>query len=90
MKLWALRCGDLYTDIGGLVAGDPKGVMAEVPVMCFAVDTGDGVLMFDTGMHEACCGPDPAAHFGAMWTVFEIRSLGAEIHRSAHSFMNRP
>ena len=73
MKLWALRCGDLYTDIGGLVEGDPKGVMAEVPVMCFAVDTDDGVLVFDTGMHEACCGPDPVAHFGAMWTVFEIR-----------------
>jgi N-acyl homoserine lactone hydrolase len=73
MKLWALRCGDLYTDIGGLVAGDPKGVMADVPVMCFAVDTDDGVLVFDTGMHEACCGPDPVAHFGAMWSVFEIR-----------------
>jgi N-acyl homoserine lactone hydrolase len=73
MKLWALRCGDLYTDVGGLVAGDPKGVMAEVPVMCFAVDSDDGVLVFDTGMHEACCGPDPGAHFGAMLTIFEIR-----------------
>ena len=41
--------------------------------MCFAVDTDDGVLVFDTGMHEACCGPDPAAHFGAMLTLFEIR-----------------
>ena len=73
MKLWALRCGDLYTDIGGLIAGDAKGVMADVPVMCFAVDTDDGVLVFDTGMHEACCGPDPAAHFGAMLSLFEIR-----------------
>ena len=41
--------------------------------MCFAVDTDDGVLVFDTGIHEACCGPDPAAHFGAMMTFFEIR-----------------
>jgi N-acyl homoserine lactone hydrolase len=73
MKLWALRCGNLYTDVGGLVAGDPKGVMAEVPVMCFAVDTDDGVLVFDTGIHEACCGPDPAAHFGVMLNMFEIR-----------------
>jgi N-acyl homoserine lactone hydrolase len=73
MKLWALRCGDLYTDVDGLLAGEPKGVMGEVPVMCFAVDTGDGVLVFDTGLHEACCGPDPAAHFGAMWSLFEIR-----------------
>jgi N-acyl homoserine lactone hydrolase len=73
MKLWALRCGDLYTDTGGLLAGQPTGVMGDVPVMCFAVDTGDGVLVFDTGMHEACCGPDPAAHFGSMWSVFEIR-----------------
>jgi glyoxylase-like metal-dependent hydrolase (beta-lactamase superfamily II) len=73
VKLWALRCGDLYTDVSGLLAGEPTGAMGEVPVMCFAVDTGDGVLVFDTGLHEACCGPDPTAHFGAMWSVFEIR-----------------
>ncbi|MEY2401997.1 MAG: N-acyl homoserine lactone hydrolase [Ilumatobacteraceae bacterium] len=73
MKLWALRCGDLYTDVSGLLAGEPTGVMGDVPVMCFAVDTGDGVLVFDTGVHEACCGPDPAGHFGAMLKLFEIR-----------------
>jgi len=73
MKLWALRCGNLYTDVGGLVTGQPAGAMGEVPVMCFAVDTGDGVLVFDTGLHEACCGPDPTAHFGAMLNLFEIR-----------------
>jgi N-acyl homoserine lactone hydrolase len=73
MKLWALRCGDLYTDVSGLLEGKPTGAMGAVPVMCFAVDTGDGVLVFDTGVHESCCGPDPVAHFGAMWTLFEIR-----------------
>jgi N-acyl homoserine lactone hydrolase len=73
MKLWALRCGDLHTDVGGLLAGEPTAVIGDVPVMCFAVETGDGVLVFDTGMHEACCGPDPAAHFGLMWSLFEIR-----------------
>lgn len=73
MKLWALRCGDLHTDVSGLLEGQPRGVMGNVPVMCFAVDTGDGVLVFDTGMHESCCGPDGPAHFGAMWTFFDIR-----------------
>jgi N-acyl homoserine lactone hydrolase len=73
MKLWALRCGDLHTDVGGLVGGSANGVMGDVPIMCFAVDTGDGVLVFDTGLHEACCGPDPADHFGAMWIAFEVR-----------------
>lgn len=73
MKLWALRCGDLYTDVSGLLAGEPTGVMGDVPVMCFAVETGDGVLVFDTGLNEACCGPDPTAHFGAMTTMFELR-----------------
>ena len=73
MKLWALRCGDLRTDLGGLVEGAASGTTGDVPVMCFAADTGDGVLLFDTGMHEACCGPDPEAHFGLMWSVFEIR-----------------
>src|SRR6266567_4287041 len=64
MKLWALRCGNLYTDVGGLLTGRSAGAMGEVPVMCFAVDT---------GLHEACCGGDPAAHFGAMLSLFEIR-----------------
>jgi N-acyl homoserine lactone hydrolase len=73
MKLWALRCGNLYTDVGGLLTGQSAGLMGEVPVMCFAVDTGDGVLVFDTGLHEACCGADPAAHFGSMLNLFEIR-----------------
>lgn len=73
MKLWALRCGDLRTDVGGLVDSQPSGVTADVPVMCFAVDTGDGVVVFDTGLHESCCGADPSAHFGAMWTLFEVR-----------------
>jgi hypothetical protein len=73
MKLWALRCGDLRTDIGGLLDETPSGVIGDVPMMCFAVDTGDGVVVFDTGVHEACCGPDPASHFGAMLSVFEIR-----------------
>ena len=73
MKLWALRCGDLHTDVGGLLEGKRSGIMGDVPVMCFAADTGNGVLIFDTGMHESCCGPDAAAHFGSMWTTFEIR-----------------
>ena len=73
MKLLALHCGDLATDIGGLLTGTANGTIANVPVMTFAVDTGDGVLVFDTGVHEACCGPDPAAHFGSLLQLFEIR-----------------
>jgi N-acyl homoserine lactone hydrolase len=73
MKLWALRCGDLRTDVSGLISGQARGVMGDVPVMCFAVDTADGVLVFDTGMHEACCGTNPADHFGPMMQLFEIR-----------------
>ena len=38
MKLWALRCGNLFTDVGGLVAGQPSGTMGEVPVMEVAAD----------------------------------------------------
>jgi glyoxylase-like metal-dependent hydrolase (beta-lactamase superfamily II) len=73
MKLLALHCGDLATDIGGLLTGTPNGTIGNVPVMTFAIDTGDGVLVFDTGVHEACCGPDPAAHFGSLLQFFEIR-----------------
>ena len=73
MKLLALHCGDLVTDIGGLLTGTSNGVIGAVPVMTFAVDTGDGVLVFDTGIHEACCGPNPSAHFGSLLQFFEIR-----------------
>jgi glyoxylase-like metal-dependent hydrolase (beta-lactamase superfamily II) len=73
VKLWALHCGDLRTDIGGLLDSRASGVIGDVPVMCFAVDTGDGVVLFDTGLHEACCGDDPVAHFGSMASVFDIR-----------------
>lgn len=73
MKLLALHCGDLSTDVGGLLTGTPNGVIGNVPVMTFAVDTGDGVLVFDTGIHEACCGPDASSHFGSLLQLFEIR-----------------
>jgi glyoxylase-like metal-dependent hydrolase (beta-lactamase superfamily II) len=73
VKLWASRCGDLYTDLGGLLDERPNGVIGDVPVMCFAVDTGDGVVVFETALHESCCGPDPASHFGSMLSVFELR-----------------
>ncbi len=73
MKLLALHCGDLATDIGGLLTGTLNGLIGNVPVMTFAVDTGDGVLVFDTGVSEACCGPDPSAHFGSLLQLFQIR-----------------
>jgi glyoxylase-like metal-dependent hydrolase (beta-lactamase superfamily II) len=73
MRLLALRCGDLHTDIGALLTGVPNGVLGSVPVMTFAVDTGDGVLVFDTGPHEACCGPNSLDHFGSLLLLFEIR-----------------
>jgi glyoxylase-like metal-dependent hydrolase (beta-lactamase superfamily II) len=54
MRLLALRCGDLRTDAGLLLAGRPSGTMLDLPVMTHAIDTGDGVLLWDTGMHERC------------------------------------
>ncbi len=54
MRLLALRCGDLRTDAGLLLDGRPSGTMFDVPVMTHAIDTGDGVLVWDTGMHERC------------------------------------
>jgi hypothetical protein len=54
MRLLALRCGDLRTDVGLLLDGRPSGTTFDVPVMTHAVDTGDGVLVWDTGMHERC------------------------------------
>lgn len=74
MKLIALRCGVLRTRTAGAFGGDPSpDAVGDVPVMCFAVDTGDGVFVFDTGMHEACCGAGAADHLGPLSGIFEPR-----------------
>jgi glyoxylase-like metal-dependent hydrolase (beta-lactamase superfamily II) len=44
-----------------------------MPIMCFVVDTGDGVLVFDTGLHESCCGTgaDATDRYGRLLDSFE-------------------
>ena len=71
MRLIGLRCGGLLVDIGSFYGSSPSGSRDEVPVMCFVVDTGDGVLVFDTGMHEACCDERALARYGRMLESFE-------------------
>ena len=75
MHLLALRCGDLRTDAGVLFDGPPSGTKADVPIMTHAVDTGDGVLLWDTGIDERCLsdlggylGPIMAKAFEAVGT----------------------
>ena len=65
MRLLALRCGDLRTDAGVLFEGRPSGTKADVPIMTHAVDTGDGVLLWDTGINERCLS-DLGAYLGPM------------------------
>jgi len=65
MRLLALRCGDLRTDAGVLFEGRPSGTTADVPIMTHAVDTGDGVLLWDTGINERCLA-DLGGYLGPM------------------------
>jgi len=65
MRLLALRCGDLRTDAGVLFEGRPSGTTADVPIMTHAIDTGDGVLLWDTGINERCLS-DLGAYLGPM------------------------
>ena len=71
VRLIGLRCGGFVVDVGSFLGTDQRGVSAEMPVMCFVVDTGDGVLVFDTGMHESCCDGRAAARYGRMLETFE-------------------
>jgi len=71
MRLIGLRCGGLRTDLGSLFGVEPRGARDEIPIMCFAVDTGDGVLVFDTGLHESCCGAGGADRYGRLLDGFE-------------------
>ena len=68
----ALHCGDIRTDLDGLLGRPRSGRVGRIPVMSFAVDTGDGVLVFDTGCSPACCGGSPDAHLGPLARVFEV------------------
>jgi N-acyl homoserine lactone hydrolase len=72
MRLMGVRCGGFVTDIGSFLGTDQRGVRAEVPVMCFIVDTGDGVLVFDTGMHESCCDGRAPGRYGRLLERFEL------------------
>jgi len=71
MRLLALRCGDIRTDPGLLLAGRASGHTFDLPVMTHAIDTGDGVLLWDTGMNVRCF-EDLADYLGpAMASTFE-------------------
>ena len=58
MKASAVRAGEagehlVVSDRAGvLFEGRPSGTTADVPIMTHAVDTGDGVLLWDTGINE--------------------------------------
>jgi glyoxylase-like metal-dependent hydrolase (beta-lactamase superfamily II) len=68
VRLIALHCGDLRTDAGVLFEGRPSGTAADVPIMTYAVDTGDGVLLFDTGVNERCL-TDLGGYLGPMMAL---------------------
>ena len=71
MRLLALRCGDIRTDPGLLLDGRRSEQTFDIPVMTHAVDTGDGVLLWDTGMNARCL-EDLAGYLGpAMASTFE-------------------
>ena len=53
------------TDAGVLFEGRPSGTTADVPIMTHAVDTGDGVLLWDTGINERCLS-DLGGYLGPM------------------------
>jgi glyoxylase-like metal-dependent hydrolase (beta-lactamase superfamily II) len=70
MRLLALRCGDIRTDPGLLLDGKRSEQTFDIPVMTHAIDTGDGVLVWDTGMNARCL-EDLAGYLGsAMASTF--------------------
>ncbi len=71
MRLLALRCGDIRTDPGLLLDGRRSEQTFDIPVMTHAIDTGDGVLVWDTGMNARCL-EDLAGYLGpAMASTFQ-------------------
>lgn len=61
MRVFALTCGWLTSDLGLLLAGEPGRV--RLPVPSWVIDHPAGVVVFDTGMHPATQ-HDPVGRLG--------------------------
>jgi glyoxylase-like metal-dependent hydrolase (beta-lactamase superfamily II) len=57
VRLHVLDLGRLRLDASVLVADQPGGTIAEVPVSAYVVEHPDGRVLFDTGCHPRAMGP---------------------------------
>jgi glyoxylase-like metal-dependent hydrolase (beta-lactamase superfamily II) len=61
IKLYAMTCGRLISDLGRLMEGGEGA--AELPIPSYLIEHPKGTALFDTGMHPACQ-HDPAGRVG--------------------------
>jgi len=70
MRLSALRCGGIEVD-AGILEGPGHSGLQLVPSMCFVLEHGDDILVWDTSMHPCVC-DDPVGYWGPLAELFTI------------------
>jgi N-acyl homoserine lactone hydrolase len=63
MRVFALTCGWLSSDLGLILDGEPGRV--RLPVPCYLIDHPGGAVLFDSGLHVDLR-TDPVARLGAL------------------------
>lgn len=63
MRVFALTCGWLSSDLGLILAGESGRV--RLPIPCYVIDHPDGIVLFDSGLHVETQ-RDPLARLGAL------------------------
>jgi len=77
MRLSAAHCGDIDVDVRILEGPDEPGGMRLVPSMCFVIEHGDHIVVWDTSMHPHVC-EDAVGYWGPVAELFSIPHFTAE------------
>lgn len=76
MRLSAAHCGDIDLDLGILEGRGHVGVR-RVPSMCFVIEFGNQVVVWDTSMHP-CLSDDPIGYWGPVAEQLVVPHLDGE------------
>ncbi|MEO6317359.1 MAG: N-acyl homoserine lactonase family protein [Acidimicrobiales bacterium] len=71
MRMSAAHCGDIEVDVRILEGPDEPAGMRLVPSMCFVIEHGEEIVVWDTSMHPHVC-EDAVGYWGPVAELFSI------------------
>lgn len=76
MRLSAAHCGGIEVD-AGILEGPGHSGLKLVPSMCFVIEHGDDIVIWDTSMNPCVC-DDPVGYWGPLAELFTIPRYAAD------------